>query len=66
MIHSARPIVTPAANIVFCCFVSLGTDGQHVRDFELAEWIKNFPLASLFYVQIFLKKYFFKYSHDKR
>ena len=22
MIHSARPIVTPVANIVFCCFVS--------------------------------------------
>ena len=50
MIHSARPIVTPAANIVFCCFV-LGTDvrkdGQHMCqhnypyscDFGLAEWI---------------------------
>ena len=23
MIHSARPIVTPVANIVFCCFVFL-------------------------------------------
>ena len=23
MIHSARPIVTPEANIVFCCFVFL-------------------------------------------
>ena len=36
MIHSARPIVTPVANIVFCCFVDLKsgdgrTDGQHVR-----------------------------------
>ena len=38
MIHSARPIVTPVANIVFCCFVLLDlksgdgrTDGQHVR-----------------------------------
>ena len=37
MIHSARPIVTPVANIVFCCFVFLDlkngnwrTDGQHV------------------------------------
>ena len=37
MIHSAKPTVTPEANIVFCCFVfldvkSLGrTYGQHVR-----------------------------------
>ena len=38
MIHSARPIVTPVANIVFCCFVLLDlktgdgrTDEQHVR-----------------------------------
>ena len=46
MIHSARPIVTPVANHVFCCFVFLDlksgdgrtgartdgrTDGQHVR-----------------------------------
>ena len=38
MIHSARLIVTPVANIVFCCFVLLDlkngdgwTDGQHVR-----------------------------------
>ena len=23
MIHSGRPIVTPVANIVFCCFVFL-------------------------------------------
>ena len=38
MIHSARPIVTPVVNIVFCCFVFLDlkggdvrTYGQHVR-----------------------------------
>ena len=38
MIHWARPIVTPLANIVFCCFVFQDfkngdgrTDGQHVR-----------------------------------
>ena len=38
MIHSARPIVKPVANIVFCCFVFLDlksgdgrTDGQHVQ-----------------------------------
>ena len=38
MIHSARPIVTQVANIVFCCFVFLDLksedgrmDGQHVR-----------------------------------
>ena len=38
MIHSARPMVTPVTNIVFCCFVFLylkcgdgWTDGQHVR-----------------------------------
>ena len=36
MIHSARSIVTPVANIVFCCFVFLEsgdgrTDGQHVQ-----------------------------------
>ena len=51
MIHSARPIVTPVANIVFCCFVFLDLksgDGQTTcaktiiptsRDFGLAEWI---------------------------
>ena len=38
MIHPARPIVTPEANIAFCCFVFQDlksgdgrTDGQHVR-----------------------------------
>ena len=53
MIHSARPIVTPVANIVFCCFVFLDLksgDGRTTcaktmiptrRDFGLAEWIKN-------------------------
>ena len=57
MIHLARPIVRPVANIVFCCFVFLilknengRTDGWTTceknnyptgRDFGLAEWIKN-------------------------
>ena len=52
MIHSARPIVTPVANIVFCCFVFLDLkngDGRTTcaktiptgRDFGLAEWINN-------------------------
>ena len=55
LIHSARPMVTPVANIVFCCFVFLDlksgggwTDGQHAktmipsgRDFGLAEWINT-------------------------
>ena len=53
MIHSARPIVTPVANIVFCCFVFLDLksgDGRTTcaktmvptgRDFGLAEWIKK-------------------------
>ena len=52
MIHSARPIVTPEANIVFCCFVLLHLergDGRTTcaktmiptgRDCGLAEWIK--------------------------
>ena len=33
MIHSARPIVTPVANIVFCCFVflALKSGDGHVR-----------------------------------
>ena len=43
MIHSARPIVTPVANIVFCCFVLLdlksGNGRADGRDFGLAEWI---------------------------
>ena len=55
MNHSARPIVTPLANIVFCCFVFLDlksgdgrTDVRTTcaksmiptdRDFGLAEWI---------------------------
>ena len=55
MIHSARPIVTSVANIVFCCFVFLdlkrGGRTDNVcenktmiptsRDFGLAEWIKK-------------------------
>ena len=53
MIHSARPIVMPVANIVFCCFVFLylkSGDGLTTcektmiptgRDFGLAEWINK-------------------------
>ena len=57
MIHSARPIVMPVANIIFCCFVFLDLksgdgfmDGQTKcaktmiptgRDFGLAELIKK-------------------------
>ena len=53
MIHSARPIVTPVANIVFCWFVFLDLksgDGRTTcaktmiptgRDFGLAEWINT-------------------------
>ena len=57
MIHSARPIVTPVANIVFCCFVLLdlksGDGRTYVRtkcaktiiptgsDCGLAEWINK-------------------------
>ena len=57
MIHSARPIVAPLANIVFGCFVFLDlksgngrTDGRtdmcknnyaYLPDFGLAEWIKK-------------------------
>ena len=51
MIHSARPIGTPVANIVFFCFVFLDLKSGEVRttcaktmipngrDFGLAEWI---------------------------
>ena len=31
IIHSARPIVTPVANIVFCCFVFLDLKGGDGR-----------------------------------
>ena len=57
MIHSARPMVTPVASIVYCCFVFLDlksgdgrTDGRTTcakiviptgLDFGLAKWIKN-------------------------
>ena len=53
MIHSARPIVTPVANIVFGCLVFLDlksedrrTDGRtdnmcENNDIGLAEWINN-------------------------
>ena len=44
MIHSARPVVMPVANIVFCFFVFLDLksgDGRIPtgRDFGLAEWM---------------------------
>ena len=52
MIHSARPTVSPVANIVFCCFVLLDFEkwGRTTcaktmiptdRDCGSAEWIKN-------------------------
>ena len=54
MIHSARPIGTPVANIAFCCFVFLDLKSGNVlvrtcaktmiitgRDSGLAEWINN-------------------------
>ena len=58
MIHSARPIVKPVANIVFCCFVFLDLksgDGRTAcaktiipteSDFGLAEWI-NFKMLTI-------------------
>ena len=62
MIHSARPIVTPVANIVFYCFVLLDLksgdghkDGRTTcaktiiptgRDFGLAEWINKTKVAN--------------------
>ena len=55
MIHSPRPIVTPVANIVLCCCVSLdlkSVDGRTDnmcknndptgRDCGAAEWINNY------------------------
>ena len=51
MIHLARPIITPVANIVLCCFVFLDMNSGEGRttcaktmiptgrDFGLAEWI---------------------------
>ena len=43
MIHSARPIVKPVANIVLCCFVFLELRAKTMiptgRDFGLTEWI---------------------------
>ena len=56
MIHSARPIVSPVANIVFAlfCFArfwKVGTDGRTTcaqtmittgRDCGAAEWINNY------------------------
>ena len=64
MIHSARPIVTPVANIVFAlfCFSRFEkwgrTDGQHVRkmipttgrDFGLAEWINYSSRRNVFII----------------
>ena len=64
MIHSARPnIVTPVANIVFCCCVFLDLksgDGRTYvrttcakkmiptgRDFGLAEWIKKYTITKM-------------------
>ena len=59
MIHSARPIVTPVANIVFCCFVFLDWRSGDGRtpcaktmiptglDFGLTEWINKDLLDQL-------------------
>ena len=52
--HSARPIVMPVANIVFCCFVFLDLDGRTTmiptsRDFGLAEWINKAQPITLFF-----------------
>ena len=50
MIHSARPMVTPIANIVFFCFVFLGderTDGQHVRKQSLPAVTLGWPSGSI-------------------
>ena len=53
MIHSARPIVSPVANIVFCCFVFLDlkrTYGQHVRkQLSLPTVTVGWPSGSLWY-----------------
>ena len=72
MIHSARPIVTPVANIVLCCFVFLDvksgdgcTDGRTkcaktmiptCRDFGLAEWINTLTAVCWQILQIFCNK----------
>ena len=37
MIHSARPIVTPVANIVFCCFVFLDLKSEDERTDNMCE-----------------------------
>ena len=55
MIHSARPTVSLAANIVFCCFVLLDlksgdgrTDGQHVRkQWSLPDVTVGWPSGSI-------------------
>ena len=42
MIHSARPIVTPVANIVFCCFVFLEngrTDNMFQNNDPYRPWL---------------------------
>ena len=41
MIHSARPIVTPVANIVFCCFVFLDMKSGDGRTDNM--WENNYP-----------------------
>ena len=68
MIHSARHIVTPLANIVFCCFVFLDLksgDGRKTcaktmiptfSDFGLAEWINTALTFLLSYHSKYAKK----------
>ena len=41
MIHSSRPIVTPVANIVFCCFVFLDLKSGEGRTNNMCE--NNYP-----------------------
>ena len=44
MIHSARPIVAPVANFVFCCFVFLDVKSGYGRTDNMCE---NKPAVTL-------------------
>ena len=68
MIHSARPIVTPVANIVFCCYVFLDlksgdgrTDGQHVRkEWSLPAMTLGWPSGSKYsFEEVLFSRYRF-------
>ena len=66
MIHSARPIVTPVVNIVFCCFVFLYlksgdgcTDGQLVqKQLSLPAVTLGWPSGSIMMARAF------SYNHN--